>query len=116
MRNNNQKNKNIVNKTMTVHQNNNKQQQQQRKGYQKVIGTKDVYVKVGSLDELLYWKVIHRTPGYVGSTKQFYISPVVSPGYSQFIKDPVWQESIKNWSQRRSEYLKKINDTSKNIK
>ena len=89
------------------------QQQQQRKGYQKVIGTKDVYVKIGSFDEKLYWSVIHRTPGHVGSTKQFYISPVVSPGYSHFIKDPFWQESIKIWSQRRSEYLKKINDNSK---
>lgn len=77
------------------------------KGYQKVIGSKDVYVKLGSLDELLYWRVIDRTIGQVGTTKQFYISPVVSPGYSEFIKDPKWQEIIREWSHTRNEYLKK---------
>ena len=78
------------------------------KGYQKVIGSKDVYVKLGSFDELLYWRVIDRTMGHVvGSTKQFYISPVVSPGYSEFIKDPKWQKIIREWSHTRNEYLKK---------
>ena len=75
-------------------------------GYQKVIGTRDVYVKLGSLDEKLYWRVINRTQGNVGSTKQFYISPVISPGYTNFIKNPKWQEKIKLWSIERNKYLK----------
>jgi hypothetical protein len=69
--------------------------------YAPVIGS-DKSVKVGTIEEYLYWRVIPRGIGDVGKEKQFYVNPQAAPGYHIWSQEPHWQENIRKWEQRRN--------------
>lgn len=74
-----------------------------RPGYAPVIGETNVYVKLGSKDEYLYWRVIDTTNP--GCGKKFYSSPMHVPNFNEWGDDPVWKEQIRDWEIRRNNYL-----------
>jgi hypothetical protein len=74
-----------------------------------VIGS-DEKVRIGSKEELLYWRVIPRHIGNVGKDKQFYISPNLAPGYDRWSKLPEWQEKIQRWEEQRKKVLLELTD------
>lgn len=77
------------------------------KYFARVIGTTEhVYVRLGSIDELLYWRTFeHTSVENIGCGKKFYISPEYAPGYEQWSKLPIWKTQIKEWKQRRDDLL-----------
>ena len=70
-------------------------------GYSPVIGDPDVYVKRGTFDELLYFKVKPSAE----LNKIFYLTPSHYPGYNDLIESDYGRYVVKEWEKNVEKYM-----------
>ena len=75
--------------------------------YVKVVGSQDKLVKLGSKDELLYFRVMDAGVYSNSSEKTFYLNPKDYPGYYDLMNTPQGRKIVENFHLKRNKILSK---------
>lgn len=75
--------------------------------YAKVVGSEDRMVKMGTTDELLYFRVMDSSVYSSSSEKTFYLTPKDYPGYSSLMNTNQGRKLVENFYLKRNKILSK---------